>query len=300
MLSSTASLIIQSGGAVKLKLVPVWPPASLSGRPGMRASAAVSCYNRVMRVRGIAIGIFLLSGAAFGQTRPFDIQLSYGGWTLSPFRSVVERECEGLIRNEFAKLVGSAIPEAFLFPFLSNVDLSSSGHLLSLALWHRFGNSRFSAGVRGDYFAFRLPYSLSVEESFKLPGFPPTTLKGQGRGTVRLNGLAVSFLGRWTALSTRRLDLSLHGGLLLLPFQGDVSLDQTTALETPLGDISFSGRFDHTIDQVRDLGFRVPSLIVSPALGIELRCRLAAGAGIFIDATAAQGTFFTGGLFFSF
>lgn len=253
-----------------------------------------------MKVRGIAIGIFLLSSAAFGQTRSFDIQLSYGGWTLSPFRTVVERECEDLIRNEFDKLAGSAIPEVFLSPFLSNVDISSSGHFFSLALWYRFGQSRFSAGVRGDYFAFRLPYSLSVEESLKIPGFPPATLKGQGRGTVRLDGLAVSFLGRWTPLSTRRLNLSLQAGLLLLPFQGEILLDQTTALQTPLGDLLFSGRFDHTFDQVRELGLDVPSLIVSPTLGIELHYRLAAEAGIFINVTAAQGTFYAGGLFFSF
>lgn len=253
-----------------------------------------------MKFRGIAIGIFLLSGAAFGQTRSFDIQLSYGGWTLSPFRAVVEKECESLIRNEFDKLVGSVIPEDFLFPFLSNVDLSSSGHFFSLALWYRFGHSRLSAGVRGDYFAFRLPYSLSVEESLKIPGFPSATIKGQGRGTVRLNGLAVSFLGRWTPLSTRRLDLSLQAGLLLLPFQGEILLDQTTALQTPLGDIRFSGGFDHTIDQVREMGLDVPSLIVSPTLGIQLRFRLTAEAGIFIDVTAAQGTFYAGGLFFSF
>jgi hypothetical protein len=253
-----------------------------------------------MKVRGIAIGIFLLSGAAFGQTRSFDIQLSYGGWTLSPFRTIVERECEDLIRNEFSKLVGSAISEVLLSPVLSNLDLSSSGHFFSLALWYRIGRSRFSAGVRGDYFNFRVPYSLSVEESLEILGYPLVTLKGEGRGTVRLNGLAVSFLGRWTTLSTRRVDLSLQTGLLLLPFQGEIFLDQTTALSTPLGDFRYSGSFDHTFVEVRELGLDVPSLIVSPTFGIEFRYRFTAEAGIFINTTTAQGAFFAGGLFFSF
>ena len=253
-----------------------------------------------MKVRGIAIGIFLLSGAAFGQTRSFDIQLSYGGWTLSPFRTIVERECEDLIRNEFSKLVGSAISEVLLSPVLSNLDLSSSGHFFSLALWYRIGRSRFSAGVRGDYFNFRVPYSLSVEESLEILGYPLVTLKGEGRGTVRLNGLAVSFLGRWTPLSTRRVDLSLQTGLLLLPFQGEIFLDQTTALSTPLGDFRYSGSFDHTFVEVRELGLDVPSLIVSPTFGIEFRYRFTAEAGIFINTTTAQGAFFAGGLFFSF
>ena len=253
-----------------------------------------------MKVRGIAIGIFLLSGAAFGQAHSFDIQLSYGGWTLSPFRTIVERECEDLIRNEFSKLVGSAISEVLLSPVLSNVDLSSSGHFFSLALWYRIGRSRFSAGVRGDYFNFRVPYSLSVEESLEILGYPLATLKGEGRGTVRLNGLAVSFLGRWTPLSTRRVDLSLQTGLLLLPFQGEIFLDQTTALSTPLGDFRYSGSFDHTFVEVRELGLDVPSLIVSPTFGIEFRYRFTAEAGIFINTTTAQGAFFAGGLFFSF
>lgn len=253
-----------------------------------------------MKVRGIAIGVFLLSTMAIGQARSFDIQLSCGGWALSPFRTVIERECENLIRNEFDKLVGTAIPGVFLSPFLSNLDLSSSGYFFSLGLWYRFGRSRFSAGVRSDYFDFRVPYTLSVEESLEMPGFPLATLKGQGRGTIRLNRLAVSFLGRWTPLSTRRTDVSLQAGLQMLPFQGEIKLDHSISLLTPLGDLRLSGSFDHTLVQIREMGLNVPSLIVSPSLEIELRYRLAAEAGIFINTTLAQGTYYAGGLFFSF
>jgi len=269
------------------------------GRRARRPGAAL-CYNRSMKVRGIAVGIVLLSSAAFGRTRPFDIQLSYGGWTLSPFRTMVERECEQLIRNEFSKLAGSVVPETLLAPFLSSVDISSSGHFFSLALWYRLGQSRFSVGLRGDHFDFRLPYFLSVQESLEIPGFPLARLEGQGQGAVRLNGLAVSLLGRWTPLSTRRLDLSLDAGLLRLPFQGKISLELTSALQTPLGNFSFSGTFENTIDEVRRLGLDAPSFIVSPTLGIGLQYRLAAGAGIYLHVTAAQGTFYGGGLFISF
>ena len=253
-----------------------------------------------MKVWRTAIGIFLFSGAVFSQTRSFDIQLFAGDWTLSPFRTAVERESEDLIRNECSKLIGSAIPEAFLSPVLSNVKLSSSGHFFSLALWYRIGRSRFSAGVRGDYFLIRLPYFLSVEESLGILGSPLATIKGEGRGTILLNGLAISFLGRWTPISTRRVDLSLQAGVLLLPFQGKIFLDQTTALSTPLGDSRLSGSFDHTFAEVRELGLDLPSLIVSPTLGIELRYRFIAESGIFINMTTAQGAFYAGGLFFSF
>lgn len=253
-----------------------------------------------MKTRGIAIGIFLLAGAAFGQARPFDVQLSFGGWSLSPFRSMVESECERLIKNEFEKLVGSAIPNDFLTPLLSSVDLSSSGHFFSLAVSYRFGEGRFSAGLRGDYFDFRVPYSLSINESLEIWGFPLAALEGQGQGTVRLSGFAVSLLGRWTPLMTKRVDLSLHAGLMMLPFQGKILLDLTAALRTPLGDLQFSGSFDDTFDEIRDLGLDLPSTIFSPTLGIEFRYRFLPDAGLFLNATAAQGSFFSGGLFFSF
>lgn len=253
-----------------------------------------------MKVRGIVIGVLLLSLSAFGRTRPFDIQMSCGGWSLSPFRSLVERECENLIRNEFVKLIGAAIPEVLLSPFLSSLDLSSSGRFFSLALWYRSGESRLAAGVRGDYFNFRVPYSLSVHESLELPGIPLAAMDGQGRGVIRLNGLAVSLLGRWTALSSRHADVSLQAGLMMLPFQGRIDLDHKISLETPLGDLRYSGSFERTLAEVRALGLDVPSLLLSPSLGLDARYRLSAQAGIFINATLAQGTFYSGGLVFSF
>ena len=248
----------------------------------------------------MAIGILLLAGAAFGQNRRFDIQVSFGGWSLSPFRSIVERECERLIKNEFNKLVESAIPNDFLTPLISSVDLSSSGHFFSLAGSYRFGEGRFSVGLRGDYFDFRVPYSLSVNESLEIWGFPLAALEGQGQGTVRLSGLAVSVLGRWTPLMTKRVDLSLQAGLMMLPFQGKILLDLTAALKTALGDLQFSGSFDDTFDEIRDLGLDLPSVIFSPTLGIEFRYRFLPDAGFFLNATVAQGRFLSGGLFYSF
>jgi len=253
-----------------------------------------------MKTRRIAIGIFLLAGAVYGQSRPFDIQVSFGGWSLSPFRSIVERECERLIKNEFSKLVESAIPNDLLTPLLSSVDLSSSGHFFSLAASYRFGEGRFSVGLRGDYFDFRVPYSLSVNESLEIWGFPLAALEGQGQGTVRLSGLAVSVLGRWTPLMTKRVDLSLQAGLMMLPFQGKILLDLTAALKTALGDLQFSGSFDDTFDEIRELGLDLPSVIFSPTFGIEFRYRFLPDAGFYLNATAAQGSFLSGGLFFSF
>jgi len=125
-------------------------------------------------------------------------------------------------------------------------------------------------------------------------------LEGQGQGTVRLSGLAVSVIGRWTALMTKRVDVSLQAGLMMLPFQGKILLDLTAALKTALGDLQFSGSFDDTFDEIRDLGLDLPSVIFSPTLGIEFRYRFLPDAGFFLNATLAQGAFFSGGLFYSF
>ena len=253
-----------------------------------------------MKAIRTALGVFLLAGAVVGQTRPFDVELSYGGWTLSPFRTVVERECERVIRDQLDRLISSAIPDLLVSPYLSDIDLPSSGRFFSLAIWYRFGESRFSAGLRGDYFNFKLPYSVAVSESFEFLGFPLARLDVQGRGSVRLDGLALSLLGRWTPLRTRRLDLSLQAGLMMLPFQGELSMEQTTTLITPIGDLRLSGKIGHDFDEIRALGLDLPSYIYSPTLGIELRWRIAPEVGLHFNATAAQGTFYAGGLFFSF
>lgn len=253
-----------------------------------------------MKAKGTVLAILILAGTALGQARPFDIRVSYGGWSLSPFRSIVERECERVIKSEFNKLVESVISADLLTSFLSTIDLSSSGHFFSLSASYRFGESRVSAGVRGDYFDFRVPYSLSVAESVEIWGFPLASLNGQGAGTVRLSGFAVSIFGRWTPLMTRRSDLSLHAGLMMLPFQGKIGLDVTAMLGTPLGDLQYSGSFDDSFDQIRELGLDLPSIIFSPTVGLEFRYRFTRDIGAFIDATLAQGSFVSGGLFFVF
>ena len=251
-----------------------------------------------MKIKGICL-IFLIC-LSFGYSKNFDVQVSYGGWTLSPFQTIVENESEDLIRKEFNKLIETVFPRGFLTPFLSNVDISSSGSFYSLALWYRFSQSPFSLGLRGDYFIFRLPYSLSAEESIAIFGLPLASLKTQGQGKIRLNSLAISVLSRWTALSTSRLDLSLLAGMILLPFEGEISLSQTTSIGTPFGDVDYSGSFDHSIEEVRNLERSVPSLIVSPCLAVELKFRFSKDAGIILNITGSQGSFYSGGLFFSF
>jgi hypothetical protein len=255
-----------------------------------------------VKARGIPILVLVLAlaGAALGQSRSFDIQVSAGGWSLSPFRPLVETECERLIRSGFSGVVGAALSEIFLTPLASDVNLSSSsGHFFSAAVWCRFEGSPWSAGVEADYFDFRVPYSVSAATTLNVLGFPLASVRGGGQGTTHLRGLALSLLGRWTPLSAGPVALSLQAGVMALPFEGDILLDQTTVVTTTSGDLRFSGTLNQTIDDVRALGFDLPSLIFAPVLGIDLRLRLAPRLALFFDAAVSQGSFLSGGLAFS-
>ena len=95
------------------------------------------------------------------------------------------------------------------------------------------------------------------------------------------------------------MELSLQAGLMALPFQGDISMDQTAVVTTPAGDLKFSGTLNQTIDEIRSLGLDVPSWIFSPVLGIDVRFRIAPKLALFLDATVSQGSFVSGGLAFS-
>ena len=92
----------------------------------------------------------------------FDIQLSYGLWSASPFGSLIERETENMIRSELERLLNSVLPPS-AFSTLEDVSLSSSGHQAALSLWYRFNT--FSLGIRGAYFRYKLPYTIQLEQS---------------------------------------------------------------------------------------------------------------------------------------
>ena len=255
-----------------------------------------------MKAKRILAGLSLLAltATAFGESRRFDVQVAFGGWSLSPFRSIVERECERIIKREFSSLVETVIPAELLTPLLSSVELSSSGTAFSLTAAYRFGDGRFAAGVRGDYFDFGVPFTLSVAESIEILGWQLVSLEGRGSGTVDLGGFALSAFGRWTPVLTPSVELSFHAGLMMLPFQGKIVFDLSAVMKTALGDLRYAGKFDDDFDQIRELGLDIPEFIFSPMAGIEFRYRFSQDIGFCLDATAAQGSFLSAGLFFVF
>lgn len=227
-----------------------------------------------------------------------DIQISYGGWTLSPFVSILENESEDLIRREYARLMETVIPGYVYSTFLSDVNLSSSGHFYSLALWYNFRNSRFSAGLKAEYFDFRLPFFVNFEQSIDFLGYQLVSLSTEGEGNVAFKSTAFSMLGRWAALSGSTLKLYLKGGITLLPLNGRLFISQNTLIQTILGDLTYEGDFNNTLEQIRQWNSSLPSLIISPSLGIQGELKVWKHIGLFLDLTLSQGGFLCAGLSF--
>ena len=91
------------------------------------------------------------------QAEKIEIQISYGGWSLSPFITSVEKETERIIGDELYHIVYLFLPGAALSAFQSDIDLISSGKSLDFSIWHKIGQGNFSLGLKGQYYSFHLP-----------------------------------------------------------------------------------------------------------------------------------------------
>ena len=225
----------------------------------------------------------------------FDIQLSYGLWSASPFGSLLERETENMIKNELERLMNSVLPPS-AFSTLEDVSLSSSGHLVSLSLWYKF--KQFSLGIRGDYYKYKLPYTINLEQSISFLDYELVRVRTEGGGTVNLNSVMFSVLARWEVLHSSRFRLHVHGGLTVIPYDGDMSLDQTTTVQTPVGDVSYSGAFSETVKNIRTWDEDIPKLLFAPTFGLSTEYDLHPRIAVFLGLAFAEGTVLSAGLNF--
>ncbi len=132
----------------------------------------------------------------------------------------VESRSEDIIRDQFEALLKSSLPDWIVGPVDADIDLSSSGGVLSAEAWIPVGKSRFAAGVRGDVFSFRIPFRAAAHETLRLGGLPVAELWGTSSGKVILKGFGVSLLGRWRAVASRRIDLAVRPAYRSFPFRG--------------------------------------------------------------------------------
>ncbi|MFC2170159.1 hypothetical protein ACFLRM_06330, partial [Acidobacteriota bacterium] len=75
-----------------------------------------------MRIKLVSFAIIILLLPSIIQAEKFDIQVSYGIWTLSPFTTIIEHESEDLIKQEFLEIVRPFLPEDIFSTFQSRVD----------------------------------------------------------------------------------------------------------------------------------------------------------------------------------
>jgi len=247
------------------------------------------------KAAALGIGLMLLLPTA-GRAADLDFHLSYGRWTFSPFTSLVERETENLIKNELVRFVDTFLPRD-AFSTLQTIDMSSSGQIVSFTLWYNI--NRFSLGLETGLFEFNLPYTISAEQSIQFLNNELLGVYTEGSGEVRLSSVTFSLLTRWAVLSSPRFKLYLRAGMNLLPYAGEVSLDQRTVVETPLGDAEYTGRFSETIKNIRDWDEDIPTLLVSPTFGVNFQYNPMPRLGIFIGLSIHEGTFISAGICFS-
>ena len=229
----------------------------------------------------------------------FEIQISYGGWSLSPFISSVEKASERIIGDELYNIVSTLLPGTALSAFRSAVDLSSSGKSLDLSLWYKIGRSNFSLGLKGQVYRFYLPYTLDSVQSIGFLGFPLFELDSQVEGEISLRSVILSPLARWTALSSKNFKLSLYGGFAVFHYDGDVLLNGNVIVKTPLGDFEFQGEISQSLEELREWSDGIPSWMLSPSLGLVMQYNLSKEFGLVVDLSLSHGFFFSAGVFFA-
>jgi len=252
-----------------------------------------------MKLKGIFILTVILLLSDISEAGKLELQISYGRWTLSPFTTVVERESEELIQEELQRLLSPSYPENVYSLYSPQVDLGSSGYFLSLSVWYNFANSPFSIGMKGQYFNLRMPFSAFIEQSFTILGQELIRVETRGEGNSKLSSITASVLGRWAFLMQPKYQLSVFGGLNLFPYEGTVFLDGQVLIQSPLGDVLYRQSDSPTLDDVRKWDDRIPSVLVSPELGLSFQYRFTRKVGVFIDVAISQGAFVSLGIFFA-
>lgn len=243
------------------------------------------------------LAVFLLL-SDISEAGKLELQISYGRWTLSPFTTIVENESEQLIQKEIQHLMSPSYPENIYFLYSPQVDLGSSGYFLSMAVWYNFENSPFSLGLKGQYFNFRIPFSAYIEQSFTILGQELIRIETQGEGETKLSSIAASVLGRWTFLMQPKFQLSVFGGLNFFPYKGTIFLEGQVLIQSRFGDVLYKQSDNPTLDDVRQWDDQIPSLFVSPEIGLSFQYRVTRKLGLFVDVAISQGASVSLGLFF--
>ena len=100
-------------------------------------------------------------------------------------------------------------------------------------------------------------------------------------------------------LQDSKFQLSIFGGLNFFPYEGTIFVDAQITVDSILGDAFYQQSDSLTLDEMRELEDAIPSLLVSPELGLSFQYRIKPKLGLVIDAAITQGAFISIGMFFS-
>jgi len=232
----------------------------------------------------------VLAGPESDKSGVWEIEATWGPWTLSPFRSPLERETEAVIRDEFGRLIESAFLERVLSLDRIRADLDSSGQAFTVTAWRDVHKGTVFLGLRISRADFRIPFRISSRYDLHVFGVRLGELETHGEGTVRIRSTLMALLARWNVVRHRAWEVSLYGGAAVLPFQGDLEAEGTAVLRTPLGDISAHARDRADLDEIRAWNSRVPGSITAPLIGAAGRVRISKSLGVILDVSFGHGT----------
>jgi hypothetical protein len=224
------------------------------------------------------------------------VELAASAWSLQPFTTPIEDETENVIEREILRFLRPVLQYITPPPIRENLELESEGVCGSATLWVPLLSNRLEAGARVSYARLRVPFVLTVEQTYEILGYDLVKVRGAADGRVRFDTMMFGLLGRWTFLRSGRLSWSLTAGATALPFEGDVEGRYELSASSPIGSISKTGSDRITIEELRRDHEDIPSVLVAPFLSTACAIRVSGRIGLVLEAALSQGSFLSAGL----
>jgi len=254
-----------------------------------------------LNLRNTTAAGFILALLAFAATLSaaparVRVEIAASAWSLRPFTTPIEDESEKVIEREILRFLRPVLEYITLPPIRENLELGSSGACGSATLWIPLLSNRLEAGARVAYARFKVPFVLTVEQTYEVLDYDLVKVRGAADGRVLFDTLMFGLLGRWTFLRAGRLSWSLTAGATALPFEGDVEGRYELSASTPIGSVSKSGSDRITIEALRRDHEDIPSVLLAPWISTACEVRLAGRLGLVLEAGLSQGSFLSAGL----
>ncbi len=248
----------------------------------------------------VLLAFVVLESAVAPCCSAVDVLLSYGAWSMSPFTSTVEAQCEQIVEAVVKERVGRELPGFITTTFEQNVDLTSAGQFVGVEVARTISGDRFRVGGSITYVELDLPYTLDARQSLSLGRFELADAVTTGTGTVHIKAIDLALLAGWNICRTDRLLITIGSGINILPVEGTIGIDNQTTISTRLGSRSFESAGVESIDELRSESDAISSILVTPLASVTAQVRAFRHGGLVFRALLSQGTFLSGGAYVRF